>query len=74
VHGAIYRIVNVQDYNAVEAAVKSVVRHHGDIDMLVNNAGLALGAPNQFPNLSIPDIITMSNTNTNGSCSRRMLC
>jgi 3-hydroxy acid dehydrogenase/malonic semialdehyde reductase len=25
-----------------------------------------LGAPNQFPNLSIPDIITMSNTNVNG--------
>jgi 3-hydroxy acid dehydrogenase / malonic semialdehyde reductase len=74
VHGAIYRVVDVQDYNAVEAAVKSVVRHLGHIDILVNNAGLALGAPNQFPNLSIPDNITMSNTNINGSCSRRMLC
>ena len=66
VHGAFYRVVDVQDYNTVEAAVKSVVRHLGDIDILVNNAGLALGAPNQFPNLNIRDILTMSNTNVNG--------
>jgi 3-hydroxy acid dehydrogenase / malonic semialdehyde reductase len=66
VHGAIYRVVDVQDYNTVEAAVKSVVRHLGDIDILVNNAGLALGAPNQFPNLSIRDILAMSNMNING--------
>lgn len=65
-HGAIYRVVDVQDYAAVEAAVKSVVRHLGDIDILVNNAGLALGAPKRFPELSIPDIVTMSNTNING--------
>lgn len=65
-HGAIYRVVDVQDYAAVEAAVKSVVRHLGDIDILVNNAGLALGAPNRFPDLSIADIVTMSNTNIQG--------
>jgi 3-hydroxy acid dehydrogenase/malonic semialdehyde reductase len=65
-HGAIYRIVDVQDYAAVEAAMKSVVRHLGDIDILVNNAGLALGAPKRFPDLSIADIQTMCNTNVQG--------
>ena len=65
-HGAIYRIVDVQDYAAVEAAVKSVVRHLGEIDILVNNAGLALGAPKRFPDLSVADIVTMTNTNVQG--------
>lgn len=65
-HGAMYRVVDVQDYAAVEAAVKSVVRHLGAIDILVNNAGLALGAPRRFPDLSIADIVTMSNTNVQG--------
>jgi 3-hydroxy acid dehydrogenase/malonic semialdehyde reductase len=65
-HGAIYRIVDVQDYAAVEAAVKSVVRHLGPIDILINNAGLALGAPKRFPDLSVADIVTMSNTNVQG--------
>jgi NADP-dependent 3-hydroxy acid dehydrogenase YdfG len=36
------------------------------MDILINNAGLALGAPAAFPDLSIPDITTMVNTNING--------
>jgi NADP-dependent 3-hydroxy acid dehydrogenase YdfG len=36
------------------------------MDILINNAGLALGAPAAFPHLSIPDITTMVNTNING--------
>ena len=65
-HGAICRVVDVQDYAAVEAAMKSVVRHLGDIDIFVNNAGLALGAPKRFPDLSIADIQTMCITNVQG--------
>ena len=36
------------------------------IDVLINNAGLALGAPSTFPDLSISDVITMTGTNVNG--------
>jgi 3-hydroxy acid dehydrogenase/malonic semialdehyde reductase len=59
--------VNVQDAealtNAIAALVPSQIPH---IDILINNAGLALGAPSPFPDLSITDIITMTSTNING--------
>jgi 3-hydroxy acid dehydrogenase/malonic semialdehyde reductase len=59
--------VNVQDAealtNAITALVPSQIPH---IDILINNAGLALGAPSPFPDLSITDIITMTSTNING--------
>ncbi|THY92547.1 NADP-dependent L-serine/L-allo-threonine dehydrogenase ydfG [Aureobasidium pullulans] len=61
-----YRAVDVGDHEAVDKAVASVVKEMGEIDILINNAGLALGAPNAFPDLKITDIITMNNTNING--------
>ncbi|THW42945.1 NADP-dependent L-serine/L-allo-threonine dehydrogenase ydfG [Aureobasidium pullulans] len=68
-HGGVqvtYRAVDVGDHEAVDKAVVSVVKEMGEIDVLINNAGLALGAPNAFPDLKITDIITMNNTNING--------
>ncbi|TIA67465.1 NADP-dependent L-serine/L-allo-threonine dehydrogenase ydfG [Aureobasidium pullulans] len=61
-----YRAVDVGNHEAVDKAVASVVKEIGEIDVLINNAGLALGAPNAFPDLKITDIITMNNTNING--------
>ncbi|THW20002.1 NADP-dependent L-serine/L-allo-threonine dehydrogenase ydfG [Aureobasidium pullulans] len=61
-----YRAVDVGDHEAVDKAVASVVKEMGEIDVLINNAGLALGAPNAFPDLKITDIITMNSTNING--------
>lgn len=58
--------VNVQEYAELEKAISDAVNLVGPIDVLINNAGLALGAPNAFPDLKIQDIITMTNTNING--------
>jgi 3-hydroxy acid dehydrogenase/malonic semialdehyde reductase len=58
--------VNVQEYAELEHAISDAVKLVGPVDVLVNNAGLALGAPNAFPDLKIQDIITMTNTNING--------
>ncbi|KAL2787051.1 NAD(P)-binding protein [Aspergillus keveii] len=63
---AIWRAVDIGDQPAVDAAVASAINEAGPIDILINNAGLALGAPAAFPDLSIPDITTMANTNING--------
>ncbi|KAL3465704.1 NADP-dependent L-serine/L-allo-threonine dehydrogenase ydfG [Aspergillus heterothallicus] len=63
---AIWRAVDIGDQPAVDAAVASAINQAGPIDILINNAGLALGAPAAFPDLSIPDITTMVNTNING--------
>ncbi|KAF7591033.1 hypothetical protein BBP40_002051 [Aspergillus hancockii] len=38
----------------------------GNIDILINNAGLALGAPSTFAESKVSDILTMNNTNVNG--------
>jgi 3-hydroxy acid dehydrogenase/malonic semialdehyde reductase len=58
--------VDVQDHTALSTAVSNIVTQVGHIDILINNAGLALGAPNAFPDLKINDIITMTGTNING--------
>ncbi|OAL54183.1 short chain dehydrogenase/ reductase-like protein [Pyrenochaeta sp. DS3sAY3a] len=58
--------VDVQNHEALSNAVRDVVQEVGYIDTLINNAGLAVGAPNAFPELKIEDIITMSGTNVNG--------
>jgi 3-hydroxy acid dehydrogenase/malonic semialdehyde reductase len=59
-------VVDVRDFSSLETAIKNIVDQTGPIDILINNAGLALGAPNTFPDLKIEDIITMSSTNING--------
>lgn len=62
----ITRSVDVGDHKAISTAISNVVQEAGPIDVLINNAGLALGAPSPFPDLKIEDVITMLNTNING--------
>ncbi|OQE31931.1 hypothetical protein PENSTE_c001G10388 [Penicillium steckii] len=61
-----YRAVDVGNYEEVDAAVKSSIQEVGHIDILINNAGLAIGAPKIFSDLNPSDIMTMNNTNING--------
>lgn len=56
----------MQKYDQVEDAVRKAVKEIGDIDILINNAGVALGAPSVFGDLKIRDITTMTATNING--------
>jgi 3-hydroxy acid dehydrogenase/malonic semialdehyde reductase len=58
--------VDVQDHSALSTAISNIVAQVSHIDILINNAGLALGAPAQFPDLKIEDVITMTGTNING--------
>ncbi|KAJ0416155.1 hypothetical protein BJY00DRAFT_326456 [Aspergillus carlsbadensis] len=62
----IFEAIDLQSYEAVESAVKEVVSELGAIDILINNAGFALGAPAAFPDLKVSDIVTMNSTNING--------
>lgn len=57
---------DVSDHHAVTAVIAEAVTTLGPIDILINNAGLALGAPNTFPDLNISEVITMTGTNVNG--------
>jgi NADP-dependent 3-hydroxy acid dehydrogenase YdfG len=59
-------VVDVQDHTSLSTAIKNIVQKVGHIDILINNAGLAIGAPSRFPDLDIQDIITMTSTNING--------
>ncbi|KAF1926223.1 NAD(P)-binding protein [Didymella exigua CBS 183.55] len=58
--------VDISNYDSLRKAVVNAVNELGPIDVLVNNAGLAVGAPNRFPDLAIDQITTMSGTNING--------
>ncbi|KAI8933530.1 hypothetical protein NX059_009267 [Plenodomus lindquistii] len=58
--------VDVSDYDALSTAVSCIQHVAGPIDILINNAGLAIGAPAAFPDLKIQDIVTMTGTNING--------
>ncbi|KNG48845.1 short chain dehydrogenase/ reductase-like protein [Stemphylium lycopersici] len=58
--------VDVQDHSALSTAISNLTQQVSHIDILINNAGLAIGAPSRFPDLKIQDIITMTNTNING--------
>lgn len=77
----VYKSVDIQNYAAVEGAVKASVQELGHIDILVNNvshtptclanltakqAGLALGAPAAFHDLRVADILTMNITSVTG--------
>ncbi|KAL1612592.1 hypothetical protein SLS60_000821 [Paraconiothyrium brasiliense] len=58
--------VDVSNHLEVTKAVSNVVKQSGPIDILINNAGLALGAPAAFQDLRIEDVVTMTGTNVNG--------
>lgn len=62
------QVVDVQDYSSMEKAIKAARDFHKGkaVDVLVNNAGLALGAPAMFPHLKLSDITQMTGTNING--------
>lgn len=62
-----YYIVDIQQYDSVKKAVDDAAKDHDQIDVLINNAGLALGAPSRFNDLKIEDILTMNQTNVNGT-------
>ncbi|KAM0810119.1 putative NADP-dependent L-serine/L-allo-threonine dehydrogenase ydfG [Seiridium cardinale] len=61
-----YYALDVGNHEAVDQGVSQAVKDLGQIDILINNAGLALGTPARFPELKISDIVTMNNTNVNG--------
>ncbi|KFA46942.1 hypothetical protein S40293_03588 [Stachybotrys chartarum IBT 40293] len=63
---AIYIPTDIGKHDAVDKAVALTIEQLGSIDILINNAGLALGTPATFPDLKIEDVITMNNTNING--------
>lgn len=56
---------DIQDKNAVDNAIASLNNKWKKIDVLVNNAGLALGK-DTFDNADIADFETMINTNIKG--------
>ncbi|KAF5571525.1 ketoreductase [Fusarium phyllophilum] len=58
--------VDIQNQPDIEKAVKSAISELGQIDILINNAGLALGAPGRFWEIPIDQVAQMSNTNING--------
>lgn len=64
----ITRSVDIGSSSAVSAAVSSslAAAHAPRIDVVINNAGLAIGAPRSFPELSINEMDTMLGTNVAG--------
>ncbi|KAF7845777.1 hypothetical protein BT93_L0685 [Corymbia citriodora subsp. variegata] len=65
----ILQSVDVQSSKAIYDAVRTALSTNKDvthIDVLINNAGLALGAPARFPELKLEDIDTMTGTNLSG--------
>lgn len=61
-----YRAADVGDSEVVDAAIASALEETGRIDILINNAGLALGAPASFNELALSEVNTMIGTNVNG--------
>ncbi|KAM0575591.1 hypothetical protein ACHAP9_000854 [Verticillium nonalfalfae] len=58
--------VDIQNHEEVDNAVKQAIADLGEIDILINNAGLALGAPARFWELPVDAVSQMSGTNVNG--------
>ncbi|KAM0273605.1 hypothetical protein ACHAQH_008234 [Verticillium albo-atrum] len=58
--------VDIQDHAEVDKAVQQAIADLGDINILINNAGLALGAPARFWELPVDAVAQMSGTNVNG--------
>ncbi|GBG27890.1 NADP-dependent 3-hydroxy acid dehydrogenase [Hondaea fermentalgiana] len=65
--------VDIQKHGEVEKAVESIAadleKDGKHLDVLVNNAGLAVGAPAIFPDLTSSQISTMIGTNISGMLS-----
>ncbi|TGO87907.1 hypothetical protein BPOR_0196g00090 [Botrytis porri] len=59
--------IDIQNYKYVDKAVESPVTEFGAIDILLNNAGLALGAPTAFWELPLELIDQMNTTNISGT-------
>lgn len=57
---------DVRSSASVLSAITTIVKTTGPISILINNAGLALGAPKPFHELSIDEIDTMTGTNLSG--------
>ncbi|KAL3461383.1 hypothetical protein BJX64DRAFT_289375 [Aspergillus heterothallicus] len=62
----VFKAIDLQSYEAVQTTVNEVVSELGAIDILINNARLALVAPAAFPDLKVSNIVTMNSTNING--------
>ncbi|KAM0325966.1 hypothetical protein ACHAQA_007271 [Verticillium albo-atrum] len=58
--------VDIQNHTEVDKAVQQAIEELGEIDILINNAGLALGAPARFWELPVDLVSQMSGTNVNG--------
>ncbi|KAM9876251.1 hypothetical protein VD0002_g1289 [Verticillium dahliae] len=58
--------IDIQNHGEVDNAVKQAIADLGEIDILINNAGLALGAPARFWELPVDAVSQMSGTNVNG--------
>ncbi|KAJ6019541.1 hypothetical protein N7522_001608 [Penicillium canescens] len=58
--------VDIQNYTEVDAAVANAIAELGEIEVLINNAGLALGAPARFWELPVDLIAQMNGTNIAG--------
>ncbi|RDW81867.1 hypothetical protein BP6252_02979 [Coleophoma cylindrospora] len=58
--------IDIQNHEAVDHAVEIAVAKFGQIDILINNAGLALGAPGRFWELPVELINQMNGTNITG--------
>lgn len=57
---------DVTNYEKVKKAVDDAVEQFGAIDILINNAGLALGAPRPFWEQSLEEIQTVNDVNVIG--------
>ncbi|TIC24849.1 NAD(P)-binding protein [Wallemia mellicola] len=57
---------DVTQYDKVKKAVDECIAAFGKIDILINNAGLALGAPRRFHEQSLEEIQTVNDVNVMG--------
>lgn len=59
-------VCDVRSASSVTEAITNIVKQSGPISILINNAGLALGAPKPFHKLNLDEIDTMTETNLSG--------
>ncbi|SFD82974.1 NADP-dependent 3-hydroxy acid dehydrogenase YdfG [Chitinophaga sp. CF118] len=56
--------MDVGDESSIKQAVQTIIKEHGRIDVVINNAGLGLIGPVEY--LSIPDVMKIIDTNVLG--------